>query len=322
MRRLSETTSANYSHNVNLPYLHRSTPTLPPLSDAERELAAALKRDVETLALDIGPRGTFAPGRYRLAEDFLTSALTRAGYEVKRHAFEAFDVECANLEAILPGRESPERVLILGAHYDSIEGCPAANDNASGVAGVLAAARAMAADKPACTVRFVLFANEEPPHFNMDTMGSQIYARRCQLDRHHLRMVCLETIGCYSKMKGSQRWPIQALDMLLPDIGDFIALVGITESQRFIKAASQAFEKQQAFPMLAAAAPASTNYLSASDHRGFNESGYEAFMITDTAPFRYPHYHEPTDTPDKLDFESMARVVRGVIGMVRELASH
>ena len=153
-------------------------------------------------------------------------------------------------------------------------------------------------------------------------MGCQLYALRCQLARHHLRMVCLETIGCYSKMKGSQRWPIQALDMLLPDIGDFIALVGITESQRFIKAASQAFEKQKSFPMLAAAAPASTNYLSASDHRGFNESGYEAFMITDTAPFRYPHYHEPTDTPDKLDFESMARVVRGVIGMVRELASH
>lgn len=307
---------------MNLPYLHRATPPLQPLSAEERTLAAALKRDVETLALDIGPRGTFAPKRYKLAEEFLTAALQRAGYQVKRQAFQAMEVECANLEVTLPGTTHPEQILLLGAHYDSVEGCPAANDNASGVAGVLAAARAMAADKPACSVRFVLFANEEPPFFNMDEMGSQIYARRCQANREDLRMICLETIGYYSKAKGSQRWPIQALDMLLPDIGDFIALVGITESQRFIKSASKAFEKQQTFPMLAAAAPASTNYLSASDHRGFNESGYEAFMLTDTAPFRYPHYHTPTDTPDKLDFESMARVVKGIIGMVRELAAH
>jgi Zn-dependent M28 family amino/carboxypeptidase len=276
---------------------------------------------VEILANDIGPRGTFAPYQYKLAEDFLRAALEHAGYTISAQPVESSGVIAHNLEATLPGTRSPDSIIVVGAHYDSVADCPAANDNGSGVAATLALARAFANRPRAKTIRFVLFANEEPPHFNLDIMGSQFYARMCRNRNDDIRgMVCLETIGCYKHEKGSQHWPVTGLGLVLPTVGDFITFVGTTPSRHFIKASAQAFEKQRAFPLLAAAAPASIDELNWSDHRGFNEVGYQAFMVTDTAHLRYEHYHLPTDTPDKLDYHSMARVVRGLIGMVAELA--
>jgi Zn-dependent M28 family amino/carboxypeptidase len=305
-----------------IPYLHQHRPRVTPLTAAHRALAQQLRRDVEILATDIGPRGTFAPDRYALAASFLESSLTNSGYTVARHRTVSLDVEAFNLEATLRGTSNPDRILIVGAHYDSIIDCPAANDNASGVAGVLAIARALHNSPQPCTIRFVLFANEEPPHFNLDSMGSQDYARECRRRGDDIRgMVCLETIGFYTNAPNSQSWPIKGLGFVLPAVGDFITFVGPDSSKRLIKMAAAAFEAQSAFPLLAAAAPKAIDQINWSDHRGFNEVGYEAFMVTDTAPLRYKHYHQPTDTPEKLDYESMARVVDGLIGMIQTLAS-
>lgn len=304
------------------PFLSQSRPTLTEPDAALVALSRALRQDVEVLATDIGPRGTHAPHRYALARDFLFAALRSAGYTVESHDFEADGVACSNLIATLPGNRTPDRVLVVGAHYDTVEGCPAANDNSSGVAGVLALAREFADRPQPCTIRFVLFANEEPPFFNLGEMGSQIYARACRERGDDVRgMVCLETIGCYSSAPGSQRWPHDALGLLLPRVGDFIAMVGPSSARAFIKDAAGAFEAQRAFPLVAAAAPEMIDQINWSDHRGFNEVGYAAFMLTDTAPFRYDHYHQPTDTAEKLDYVSMARVIRGTAGMVRELAN-
>jgi hypothetical protein len=307
---------------MNLPYFHKSRPKLAPLTDELRTLAAHLRRDVETLALDIGPRGTFNPPRLALAADFVESALTKAGHRPARHWFiSCDDVRCCNVEVTLPGATHPDRVLVLGAHYDSVIGCPAANDNASGVAGVLAIARAMLTPQP-CTIRFVLFANEEPPHFNLDQTGSHFYVERCRENKDDIRgMVCLETIGCYKHEPNSQEWPVAGLEYLLPTIGDFIAFAGPDSARDLIADAARAFEAAHAFPLLAAAAPSSIQQINFSDHRAFNDARYPAFMVTDTAPYRYNHYHLETDTPDRLDFESMARVVSGMRGVISALAS-
>ncbi len=304
-----------------LPYIHQHRPRLAPLAPEQHELARQLRRDIEILATDIGPRGTFAPARYALAADFLESSRRNAGYSVTRHSTVSLDIEAFNLEAVLTGTRKPDRILIVGAHYDSVAGCPAANDNASGVAGVLAIARALRGTPQPCTIRFVLFANEEPPHFNLDSMGSQHYARSCRGRNDDLiGMVCLETIGCYKHQPNSQSWPVKGLGLVLPSVGDFITFVGPDSSRHFIRSAAAAFDAQNAFPLLAAAAPKAIDQINWSDHRGFNEVGYEAFMVTDTAPLRYEHYHLPTDTPERLDYESMARVVTGLIGMTRTLA--
>ncbi len=305
-----------------LPYLNRTRVPRSLATPADTALAAALRRDVEMLALNIGPRGYHAPHAYALAQEFLTTALTSAGYTVTRHVVQCVDgSRASNLVAELPGRLHPQRVIVVGAHYDSVEKCPAANDNASGVAGVLAVARALAGNPRDATVRFVLFANEEPPHFNMNTMGSQEYARMCRTRGDDIRgMICLETIGCYSDKPGSQKWPIDALSAMLGTRGDFICMIGNTASRDFIRRCSEAFERAETFSQIAAAAPESIDMINWSDHRGFNEVGYDAFMVTDTAPLRYEHYHARTDTPEKLDYDSVARVMRGVIAMTCEVA--
>lgn len=310
-----------------LPFLSISRPPDSPLTEADTALDVALRRDVEVLATDIGPRGTFAPKKYQMARQFLESALQRTGYQVAAHTFTAHDgVECTNLEVTLRGDTHPDEILVVGAHYDSVEGCPAANDNASGVAGVLAIARALVGRPHARTIRFVLFANEEPPFFNIHEMGSQLYAQACRKRNDNIRgMVCLETIGYYTSAPDSQYWPSNSAlppdEIPLPTVGDFIALVGPDSARQFISVSAAAFAAQHAFPLVAAAVPAGLfDQVLWSDHRGFNEAGYPGFMFTDTAPLRYPHYHKATDTPGHLNYPSMARVVRGTIGMVSALA--
>lgn len=306
---------------MQLPYLHRSRPKLAPLSGADAQLARELRHDVEILASDIGPRGYFAPRQYALAQDFIASSLTKLGYEIERQPVRSADNSMtANVIAEIRGRVSPERILVAGAHYDSCQDCPAANDNASGVAGLLHLARALAGAAFDSTIRLVFFANEEPPHFNLGMMGSQDYAWRCRERKEDIRgMCCLETIGCYSDKPDSQRWPSSVMDLVLPTVGDFICFAGSIGSSRFIRRCAVQFEETGRFPLVAAAVPASIEEVNWSDHRGFAEARYEGFMITDTAPLRYAHYHQPTDTPDKIDFDSMARVVRGVEEMTRGL---
>ncbi|MBX3315459.1 MAG: M28 family peptidase [Phycisphaeraceae bacterium] len=302
-----------------IPYLHLDRPRVGPLTERHTALAAELRRDVEMLATDIGPRGTFAPERYALAADFLMASLKKAGYEPRKIEVECHLGPSFNIEAILPGTEHPERVIVIGAHYDSVEGCPAANDNASGVAGVLAMARALRETPHAYTIRFMLYANEEPPHFNFNGMGSQIDAASCMKAGMDIRaMFCLETIGCYRAEKKSQTWPNDVLAAVLPSTGDFIAFVGMEGSKPAVRACAEAFTRTGAFPLLAASVPPKIQMAMWSDHRGYDEAGYPAFMVTDTAPLRYPHYHKATDTAEKLDYDSMARVVEGLIGMMRD----
>ncbi|MCW5767786.1 MAG: M28 family peptidase [Phycisphaeraceae bacterium] len=302
-----------------IPYLKLARPELGVLTDDTRALATELRRDVEMLATDIGPRGTFAPERYALAADFLMASLKKAGYEPRKIAVECHLGPSFNIEALLPGTEHPERVIVIGAHYDSVEGCPAANDNASGVAGVLAMARALREAPHAYTIRFMLYANEEPPHFNFNGMGSQIDAASCRKAGMDIRaMFCLETIGCYRAEKKSQTWPNDVLAAVLPSTGDFIAFVGMEGSKPAVRACAEAFTRTGAFPLLAASVPPAIQMAMWSDHRGYDEAGYPAFMVTDTAPLRYPHYHKATDTAEKLDYDSMARVVEGLIGMMRD----
>ncbi len=306
-----------------LPYISRSTVTPADATDAIRACAEELRRDVTELATDIGPRGYFAKDKYALAEGFLFSALRNAGYDVHKEPVVCCDGSIAhNLIAEIKGTHTPHSIIVAGAHYDSVENCPAANDNASGVAGVLALARMFSGKRCKKTVRFVLFANEEPPHFNMNAMGSQHHARACRKRKENISgMFCLETIGCYSNAPGSQQWPHPMLATMLGNVGDFIAFVGPTACKPFLEKCKRAFAASNSFTVLAAAAPASIDQLNWSDHRGFCDEGYEGFMITDTAPLRYKHYHKASDTPEKLDYITMARVVCGVGTMLESVSN-
>jgi Zn-dependent M28 family amino/carboxypeptidase len=161
--------------------------------------------------------------------------------------------------------------------------------------------------RPARTLRFVLFANEEPPFFWTDDMGSLVYANACKARRENIvAMLTPETIGCYLDEPGTQRYPIP-VSRWYPSTGNFIAFVGMHESAALIRRVTGTFRERCAFPSIGAGLPSIVPMVGASDHWSFWRNGYPALMVTDTAPFRYVHYHRKTDTPDKIDYPRMAR---------------
>jgi hypothetical protein len=297
-------------------------PTMAQLTTAER-----LERDVVTLAATIGRRNVFRLAMLHEAERWLTETLQEMGYEVTRQEYavsvpshRVFDALSANLIVELSGSELKNEIIIIGAHYDSVLGSPGANDNASGVAATLELARRFAGATPRRTLRFCFFTNEEMPFFQTPQMGSWVYAKSLrERSENVVGMISLETIGYYSDEPDSQKYPAP-LHLLYPSEGNFIGFVSNVRSRRLLRKAVEAFRDCAEIPSEGGAIFGGIPGVGWSDHWAFWQEGYAALMVTDTAPFRYAHYHMPTDTPDKLDYERMARVVDGMEHVVRVLS--
>jgi hypothetical protein len=290
---------------------------LPPADDELRSLAAELRQRVVHLAEEIGERNVLRrPPELARAADYIQAELEKLGYKVKRQEYDVGPVICCNLEAEILGATLPQEIVVVGAHYDSVIGTPGANDNGSGVAAVLTLARRFAHRTLDRTLRFVAFVNEEPPFFQTKQMGSWVYARRCrQRNEKVTAMLSLETIGYYSDAPGSQKYP-QPFGLLYPSTGNFIGFVGDLHSRGLVRQSVGAFRQGEQFPSEGAALPAAMPGVGFSDHWSFWQEGYPAAMVTDTAMFRYPQYHQLGDTVDKIDFERLARVVRGLENVV------
>jgi Zn-dependent M28 family amino/carboxypeptidase len=188
------------------------------------------------------------------------------------------------------------------------------------VAAVLALARRFAPRKVDRTLRFMAFANEEPPFFRTEDMGSRVYARRCaERGEKVVAMLSLETIGFYDDRPGTQHYP-PPFGLLYPSRGNFIGFIGNTASGSLVRRAVAAFRRNEPFPSEGAAMPESISGVGFSDQWSFWREGYPALMVTDTAMYRYPFYHRAQDTPDKVDFDRLARVVRGLEHVVAVLA--
>jgi Zn-dependent M28 family amino/carboxypeptidase len=295
--------------------------TLPPLSPQQADLESRLRENVKDLSVTIGERNAGRPGSLQSSVDYLRSRLRQSGYTVIEYAYSLGGRDVKNLEASLVGTEPANGVIVVGAHYDSAQGTAGANDNATGVAAVLELARAFQGRGLRRQVRFVFFVNEEPPYFQTNLMGSLVYARR--LERDHVpvsAMLSLETIGFYSDVHGSQKYPA-LLNLFYPDRGNFVGVVGNPESRDLVRQVVRKFRESTDFPSEGLAAPADWPGIGWSDQWSFWQQGYSAIMITDTAAFRYPYYHSPLDTPEKVDFGKMARVVDGVRGVIESLAN-
>lgn len=285
------------------------------------QTAERLRADIETLAIEIGPRHLWRFGSLERTADFIEGSLAAAGYAVERQTYHVDGKPVQNLEARIEGTQSPAESIVVGAHYDTIEGCPGANDNGSGIAAVLELARRFAARPQPRTLRFVAFVNEEPPYFQTPRMGSHVYAMaaRARADRI-VGMLSMETIGYYSDERGSQAFPAP-LSLMFPDVGNFIGVVGDARSKAFVERIRAAFAAHSTFPIQAAALPSDVPGVSWSDHWSFWEAGYPAAMVTDTAPFRYPWYHTAQDTAEKLCYDKLAAVVDGFEHVVSALAA-
>lgn len=289
------------------------------LTSDELKLREELRADVQKLAGEIGERNVEHYEQLRASVDFIEQAFSEAGLRSRREGYDVGGKLCENIEVETSGGR-PE-IVVIGAHYDSVLGSPGANDNASGVAALLALARRFAGKPAERTLRFVAFANEEPGHFQTREMGSWVYAHRCQERGDRISaMLSLETIGYFSNAPDSQKYPMPGLGLLYPSVGNFIAFVGNTSSRSLVRQAIASFRAQAQLPSEGAALPANIPGVGWSDHWAFWQHGYPAIMITDTAPFRYPHYHARSDTPDKLDYDSMARLVSRLEKVIVDLA--
>jgi len=289
-----------------------------PLSPDEVALREELQADVLKLAGEIGERNMWHYTQLNAAADFIENSFSRAGLQPRRDSYEMHGQACHNIEAEIRGA-SP-RILLVGAHYDSVLGSPGANDNGSGVAAMLALARRFVGRKTEHTLRFVAFVNEEPPYFLSNEMGSFVYAGRCKARGDKISaMISLETIGYFSDAPHSQNYPSPGLGLFYPKVGNFIGFVGNVGSRALLRRSVALFRKHAKIPSEGAALPAFIPGVSWSDQWSFWRNGYPGIMITDTAPFRYPYYHSGSDTPDKLDYDRFALVVSGMQKVIEEL---
>ena len=295
--------------------------SLPPLTDRQQLIHDNLERHVTALAGGIGERNVWRPGSMAAAAGYIRTTFEAAGYEVNIQSFPSHGLSVNNLEAVLPGHGATDEIIVVGAHYDSVAGSPGADDNASGVAALLELARLLAGTALPRSVRFVAFANEEAPFFYGDEMGSNRYAARAQAQSERIEaMISLETLGYYTDQPGSQQYPFP-FSLFYPDTGNFIGFVGNLSSRALVRRAIGAFRATTSFPSEGVAAPSGMKGVHWSDHWSFWQAGYPAIMVTDTALFRYPHYHAATDTPDKLDYTGLARVTGGLAEVITALAA-
>ena len=300
---------------------HSANAALGSIMGAEDQaLTQRLRMHVDQLAGEVGERNVFRPQALQAAALYIERQWEQQGYTVERLAYEAAGVRCLNLEITRSGGARQHEILLIGAHYDTVIGSPGANDNASGVSALLEISRLFASVEPALTVRFIAFVNEEPPFFMSRQQGSMVYAEAARRRGDDIRlMASIETVGSYSSEPGSQSYP-PLFNLFYPDRADFIGIVSNFRSRAAMRRLAAAFRANSDFPLETAATFPFIPGASWSDHRSFWHQGYRAVMITDTAFYRYRHYHASSDTPDKLAYPELARVTSGLFAAFSELA--
>jgi len=297
-----------------------STPNSGAAPLTRQALADRLRNHVGRLAGEIGERNVFRAQALQAAAKYIRTEWAAQGYQVAVNSYTVEGVLSENLEVTLPGKSKPGEIILIGAHYDTVMGSPGANDNASGVAALLEISRKFAGLARGRTLRFVAFVNEEPPFFFWGKMGSMIYAKEVRTRGDDIRlMVSLEMLGFYTDQQGSQSYP-PLLRFFYPDRGNFIAFVSNFKSRRALRQLVDAFRSRSDFPAESLATFEFVPGVSWSDHLSFWRENYTAVMITDTAFYRYAYYHTALDTPEKLNYDSMARVVEGLENAFAALA--
>jgi len=306
---------------IAMPGEHHRGP-LQPLGSGDQPLLTDLRAHVVAVASE--EHNVEHPQALERSARYIETALAGFGYVVTRQEFDTEGVRVRNLEVAVAARApDARRLVVIGAHYDSAQGAVGADDNGSGVAALLELARALKARPPVdgIEIRLVFYVNEELPWFGTEEMGSYVHASNLKREgREVVAMLSLETIGWYSDAPGTQRYPFP-FDLFYPSTGDFIGFVANPRSRGLVRRVVGSFRRYADLPSEGGVGLESIDGVTWSDQWAYWELGWPAVMVTDTAPFRYPYYHTPQDTPDKLDYDRLARVVKGLEGVVRELAT-
>jgi Zn-dependent M28 family amino/carboxypeptidase len=285
------------------------------------EIKERLTAHLAFLTRTIGERSVRVPENLARARDYISQCLADAGLNVHLEPYVYGDMEVANVVAEMAFSGTPAKHYVVGAHYDSVAGTVGADDNASAVAVLLELARRLKSlagqETLDLAVTLVSFALEEPPVFSTRFMGSRVYAEKARREKRAIDgMICLEMVGYRCREQGCQGYPFPLMFLGYPKEGDFIGLVGNFRSRPLTQNLYRAFTRNPRLPVVKLSVPFSGWLVPAvrlSDHASFWDEGFRAVMVTDSAFYRNPHYHTPSDTMDKLDFELMAEVVESLL---------
>lgn len=292
---------------------------VPGLTERQIVIKENLRVNLNKLTVEIGERNSKLYDKLNEAAGFIENEFKKYGYKVITHHYDFKNKKYKNLIATIEGKT--DEVIVIGAHYDTVEGCPGADDNGTGVVSILELARLLKDIPLNKTIRFVAFTNEENPFFLSNLMGSQVYARHCRKNKDKIAgMIAVETIGYYSDRDNSQTYPIETHG-IFPDKGNFLFFVGNIESRDFLTQSIGAFRKSATLPCQGIAAFGFFEDITRSDNNSFWLVGYPGFMITDTANFRNPNYHLPSDTVESIDFDKLTRAVVGMEAMLKKIAN-
>lgn len=291
---------------------------LPPLSPEEAQHVPRLKAHVEALAG--GERNIAHFDQLERAAQYIEQQLTSYGYKPIRHEFTVGGKTVRNIEAVYEQQTvAMNGTIVVGAHYDSAPGSPGAEDNATGVAALLEFARdfAASAEVGSKRLRIFFFVNGAPPYFKTADMGSLRAAKELAARGENVTaMYSLDSLGYYSREPNSQAYP-PLIGLLLPKKGDFLSVVGLLDARPVVRRSARLFPIYSKLPILAAAGPSFIPSLDVSDNWAFSQIGAPAVIFTDTGSLRYPYFGLPTDTPDKIKYEDLARVTQGLIPALR-----
>ncbi len=277
--------------------------------------AANLEAHVVRIATDLSPRSSTHLTNLNACADYIEQQFAATGHPVERQWYTPIDDRYCNISCHFGPTNGPR--IVVGAHYDACDTTPGADDNASGVAGLLELARLLAETPPSHHIELVAYSLEEPPFFRSSYMGSAQHARRI-IERGEpiAYMVAIEMIGYFTDAPNSQRYPAPMLHLMYPPTGNFLALVGRLGERSLISQLKAAMVTGSPLPIHSICAPSQLPGIDFSDHASYWEADIPAVMVTDTAFYRNPHYHQPTDTPDTLDYVRMAQAVDAIHAMI------
>lgn len=276
-----------------------------------------LRHSVEFLVTKTPQRNFEQPDILEQAANFIEARFKQAGGLLRSDEFAVDNLRFHNVIARFgpPG----EPVIVIGAHYDAESHTPGADDNASGVAGLLELARLLGEKPPSHTVELVAYTLEEPPNFDTENMGSWHHAAALKKAGISPKIVIvLEMIGYFDDRPSSQTYPVPGLGYLYPNQGNFIGIVSDLSSPLLVRKVKAAMRSCAEVGIYSINAPAWAPGIALSDHSSYWAHELPALMITDTAYFRNPHYHEASDLPNTLDYARMTQVVQGIAAVIRE----
>jgi Zn-dependent M28 family amino/carboxypeptidase len=293
------------------------TVTLFGKEDGRKIDSSRIKRHLEVLTATPEFRNYRNVISLNICAEYILKEFEKIGLETSVQEFTAVKNVYKNI--IGTAGDSRNKTVVIGAHYDVCGDQEGADDNASGVAGLIELARAVKSREKELNyyVIFAAYALEEPPFFRTEKMGSYVHARALHEKKAEIElMISLEMIGYFSDKRGSQKYPLPFMELFYPDKGNYISVVSDMNSKKYLEPIKNAFLTASKIPCETLASPSFIRGLDSSDHRSFWKFGYKAVMITDTAYYRNHDYHRTTDTLDKIDPEKIAEVVKGLAAFI------